>query len=175
MLIDVEKTYHPDVCNFYFNSDVLGADKAEYANLQTKNVSVLLESILAIGGIVEVLLTRDMLYVKKDSGVDFEELTGQILALVDEFDFSYFKDFDFSKQDKTGLINAVVESQIRPFLKADGGDIKILRADDGILYVKLTGHCSGCVHAKQTLKNVVESYIKKYVPEIKAVSGEDDA
>ena len=64
--------------------------------------------------------------------------------------------------------------QLRPFLQQDGGDIEFLELTaDNVVKVKLQGACGSCPHAKITLKNGVESTIKKYIPEI--VSVEDDS
>jgi Fe-S cluster biogenesis protein NfuA len=64
--------------------------------------------------------------------------------------------------------------QLRPFLQQDGGDIQFLELTaDNVVKVKLQGACGSCPHAKITLKNGVESTIKKYIPEI--VSVEDDS
>lgn len=59
---------------------------------------------------------------------------------------------------------------IRPYLKADGGDISLVEVtDDLIVKVKLLGACNGCPMSFQTMKNGVEQVIKKTLPEIKAV------
>ncbi len=64
--------------------------------------------------------------------------------------------------------------QLRPFLQQDGGDIQFMELTaDNVVKVKLQGACGSCPHAKITLKNGVESTIKKYIPEI--VSVEDDS
>ncbi len=64
--------------------------------------------------------------------------------------------------------------QLRPFLQQDGGDIQFMELTaDNVVKVKLEGACGSCPHAKITLKNGVESTIKKYIPEI--VSVEDDS
>lgn len=60
-------------------------------------------------------------------------------------------------------------SKIRPFLKADGGDITVVRIEDQKVFVKFEGACSSCSINQMTLKNGVEETIKKYVPEIKEV------
>ena len=41
--------------------------------------------------------------------------------------------------------------------------------DDGIVKVRLQGHCAGCMHAQETLKFGIERAIKKLVPEVKSV------
>ena len=63
--------------------------------------------------------------------------------------------------------------QLRPFLQQDGGDIQFLElTEDKVVKVKLQGACGSCPHAKITLKNGVESTIKKYIPEIHSVVDE---
>lgn len=63
--------------------------------------------------------------------------------------------------------------QLKPFLQQDGGDIQFLElTEDKIVKVKLQGACGSCPHAKITLKNGVESTIKKYIPEIQSVVDE---
>jgi Fe-S cluster biogenesis protein NfuA len=59
---------------------------------------------------------------------------------------------------------------VRPSLQADGGDIELVNVeDDGTVLVKLTGACHGCPMSQLTLKQGVEAYLKKNVPEIKEV------
>ena len=60
--------------------------------------------------------------------------------------------------------------QVRPFLKADGGDITLVEVtDDNIVRVKLHGACQGCSISHITMKAGVEEAIKNAVPEIKTV------
>ena len=60
---------------------------------------------------------------------------------------------------------------VRPSLQADGGDIEFVSMDEtsGIVKVRLTGHCGSCPMAMVTLKQSVENYLKKSVPEVKEV------
>lgn len=63
-----------------------------------------------------------------------------------------------------------VLEQVRPYLQADGGDIKLVNiTDDNIVNVELTGACGSCAFSAVTLKNGVETTIKKVLPEIKEV------
>ena len=59
---------------------------------------------------------------------------------------------------------------IRPYLEADGGDVKILEVDkDMNLILELMGNCGSCPMSTMTLKAGVEEAIKREVPEIKSV------
>lgn len=60
--------------------------------------------------------------------------------------------------------------QIRPYLQADGGDVKFVElTDDLVVMVELTGACGSCPYSTMTLKNGIESVMKKSIPEIKSV------
>ncbi len=58
---------------------------------------------------------------------------------------------------------------IRPSLQADGGDVEFVDVENGIVKVRLTGACAGCPMSQMTLKQGIESYIKKAIPEIVSV------
>ncbi len=59
---------------------------------------------------------------------------------------------------------------IRPSLQADGGDVQLVEVgDDGVVKVRLVGACAGCPMSQMTLKNGIEKYLKKMVPEVKTV------
>lgn len=60
---------------------------------------------------------------------------------------------------------------IRPALQADGGNVRLVEADEenGIVKVALEGACAGCPSAQITLVMGVERAIKEKVPEVKQV------
>jgi Fe-S cluster biogenesis protein NfuA len=58
---------------------------------------------------------------------------------------------------------------IRPYLKADGGDVQLVEITDSTVKVRLEGACGGCPMSTITLKNAVERAIKQEVPEISTV------
>ncbi|PKP32540.1 MAG: hypothetical protein CVT99_04160 [Bacteroidetes bacterium HGW-Bacteroidetes-16] len=63
-----------------------------------------------------------------------------------------------------------VLDQVRPYLQADGGDIKFVElTDDFVVNVELTGACGTCAFSTMTLKNGVEATLKRVIPEIKEV------
>lgn len=65
--------------------------------------------------------------------------------------------------------NAIDE--IRPYLIADGGDIKVVSVDNkNIVNLELLGSCEHCPISDMTLKNGVEETIKKHAPEIKGIN-----
>ena len=60
-------------------------------------------------------------------------------------------------------------NDVRPALQADGGDVELVDVENGIVKVRLTGACAGCPMSQMTLKQGIENYIKKAIPEILSV------
>ena len=73
------------------------------------------------------------------------------------------------RQDLEKRVNETID-MVRPYLVADGGDIKFVElTDDMVVKVQLLGACGACPYSVQTLKNGVEQAVKKQIPEIKEV------
>ena len=62
--------------------------------------------------------------------------------------------------------------EVRPAVKADGGDVALRRIDGSTATVSLMGACRGCAMAHSTLTDFVAERIKLYAPEITDVIAE---
>lgn len=68
------------------------------------------------------------------------------------------------KETEQKIIEVI--DKIRPFLISDGGNIEYVKFEDGIVYVKMMGHCSNCPMLDVTLKDSIEIAIINEVPEV---------
>ncbi len=69
---------------------------------------------------------------------------------------------------KTQLIlkvNKILESNVAPELRKDGGDIELIDIEDNKIFVNLQGACKNCPSSNLTLKNFVENILKEYIGE----------
>lgn len=64
---------------------------------------------------------------------------------------------------RIALIQTVMDTVIRPGLKADGGDVELIDIDGNDVKVRLKGKCAGCGAALQTLKHWVEAKLREKV------------
>lgn len=63
-----------------------------------------------------------------------------------------------------------IDEKIRPILKARHGDISQVQVTPkGFVKLKLTGACSACPSAQQTLSEFIETVIQEDCPQIKGV------
>ncbi len=68
---------------------------------------------------------------------------------------------------KIKLIEEILDQEIKPVLKKDGGNIELIDLDGDVIYVKLRGACANCKTSQVTIKNFIENKIQELVsPEL---------
>lgn len=80
---------------------------------------------------------------------------------------------EITEADRAALldrIEAVLESEVRPGLRADGGGVELVGIDDDrIAQVRLLGACVGCSSSVYTLTMGIEAVVKARVPEVRFI------
>ncbi len=72
-------------------------------------------------------------------------------------------------EDITARIEASLDD-IRPYLEADGGNVRVLGiTEDKVLQLEFVGNCGTCPMSPMTFKAGVEEAIRRLVPEIKKI------
>ena len=54
--------------------------------------------------------------------------------------------------------------QVRPYLHEHGGEVEVLGVQHGVVRVRLSGACSGCTSASETLRHGVEEALREGLP-----------
>lgn len=72
------------------------------------------------------------------------------------------------RPDPMTLANRVL-TEVRPQLQSHGGDVALVRIEDGTAFVRLEGACNGCSMSSVTLRNLVEGALTEGVPGVTAV------
>ena len=95
---------------------------------------------------------------------------GKCKGLIQDIIDTYYKKEEnesnspaLSPAQKILKINNIIETQISPELRKDGGDITLVDIDGNKVLVKLRGKCSGCKNSHLTLKAFVESTLRETV------------
>ena len=65
--------------------------------------------------------------------------------------------------EKIKKIEDVIEREVKPTLKKDGGDIQLVDVDGDFVTVSLRGSCAGCHSSRTTLKEYVEKKLREQV------------
>lgn len=176
MFIQTENTPNPSTVKFLPGRAVMKTGVAEFANAGESAQSPLAERIFAIQGVQSVFFGADFVSVTKNDTVDWGSIKAPILAAVmQHFTMGepLFKDGQGETAANDDLLDEIskqikelIDKRVRPAVAMDGGDIVFDRFDQGIVYLKMRGACSGCPSSTVTLKNGVETMLRHYVPEV---------
>ena len=67
-----------------------------------------------------------------------------------------------------------VLDEVRPYLKADGGDVALHEIDGNVVRLKLQGACGSCPSSVMTMKMGIQRRLMDKIPEIYAVEAITD-
>ncbi len=154
-----------------------------------------LEDVLSLPGVQEILLAPDFITVTKAESVPWTLLESVLMSIfqhrIDAFplDMGAFVvkkpaplvDWDTWVPETPDMaklfedVKVLIDDQVRPAIEGDGGMIDVCAIKDGVLYVRLQGACSSCMHAEDTLKGGIQQAVCHYFPEITSVETVDNA
>ena len=119
-----------------------------------------------------------------DNGIVYLEMTGRAFALKDGIETMlrhYLPEVTAVRDHRDALpkpeletpegqaIQAVLREEVNPAVAAHGGHITLLDVQGDTVYIRLEGGCQGCGMASVTLKQGVETAIRKVAPTITTV------
>lgn len=73
-----------------------------------------------------------------------------------------FEAYGVGVEDVTAASAAL--EPIRPYLHEHGGEVEVLGVQHGVVRLRLSGTCSGCTSAAQTLQHGVEEALRENLP-----------
>ncbi|HEY8314727.1 MAG TPA: NifU family protein [Candidatus Baltobacteraceae bacterium] len=65
-------------------------------------------------------------------------------------------------------VNSALD-KVRPGIQMDGGEVWLIKVEDGTAFVQMLGACGGCPASTMTLKGAIETVVRADVPEITEV------
>lgn len=186
MYIQTEDTPNPNALKFLPGS-VISQEGPVFFNNPKEAIgkSDLAVKIYGIEGVDAVFYGYDFITVTKTDKYGWDVLKPEILMCIMDhlvaglpiFDKGSGLSNEINMDDLPEIeqqIVEIIETRVRPSVAMDGGDITYQGFEDGIVYLKLKGACSGCPSASVTLKNGIESMLQHFVPEVKAVEAVEE-
>ncbi|MGH2967831.1 MAG: NifU family protein, partial [Solirubrobacteraceae bacterium] len=55
---------------------------------------------------------------------------------------------------------------VRPYMETHGGDVELLRIDEGVAHIRLEGHCRGCAASASTLELGIKQALQEAAPDL---------
>lgn len=63
--------------------------------------------------------------------------------------------------------------EVRPYVSSHGGELEVVSVDDGVVGLRLHGHCDGCTAAGDTIANRVEVALREHWIDFRRVEVEE--
>ncbi len=173
-----ERTPNPNSIKWVLGqaiADVVAS--ASFAQGVSEAVSPLAAPLVAIDGVSGVLLGPNFVTVTKREEAEWTALAAPIVAAIKAWAASgapalgpAFEPPRAEEDDAiVAKIRTILERDVRPYVEADGGEIRFAGYHDGIVEVVLQGACSGCPSSSITLKMGIEARLKDEIPEVRSV------
>lgn len=176
--VSLEFTPNPNTLKFVTNQALLPKGAANFTAVDQAEHSPLAKRLFAVNGVQGVLIGTNFVTITKTEAGAWDLLADEVPKAIElhlsagELVVTSDWTFDDSPSGSSEIekkIREVLDSDIRPAVAMDGGDITFGKFEDGIVYLHLQGSCSSCPSSVMTLKMGVESRLKEAIPEIKEV------
>lgn len=183
MFIQTEDTPNPLTLKFIPGRVVMDEGTADFSDEVSAARSPLAKSLFRIEGVEAVFFGSDFVSVTKSEDAEWSLIKPSILGAIMEHymsDGPLFVEGSESEASHASQDDPIVaeiiellDARIRPAVAMDGGDITFDRFEDGVVYVRLKGACSGCPSSTVTLKAGIENMLRHYIPEVTEVRAVD--
>lgn len=187
MFIQVEETPNPLSLKFITNSEIIatGHNVVFNQNGNLDDAPPFIKDIFEIENITNVMISNQFITVSVAESSMWNIVKPEIIHILLDYaqrgNLSVQEQSDEKKSAKefVGIekeIYDLIEERVRPAVEMDGGDIEFIRFDQeqGIVYVKMKGSCSGCPSSSATLKGGIQRMLEYYVPEVTDVVPVED-
>lgn len=177
MKVTFEPTPNPSTMKFNFNQKI-SDQSLDFPNVESTEASPLAAKIFGFPWTSSVFLGEDFVSITKQDWVDWEILATPLAGLLGEHIESgqpvlikLEASLEENQNDSAVIkqIKRVLQTEIKPIVALDGGDIVFAKYENQILSIHMRGSCAGCPSSQATLKQGIEVRMKELIPEIKEV------
>ncbi|HCM83270.1 MAG TPA: NifU family protein [Alphaproteobacteria bacterium] len=181
MFIQTESTPNPNSLKFLPGRQVMPQGTLDMRSANDAAASPLAAQLMALDGVEGVFYGIDFISVTKAASGDWTIIKPHVQARIMDFYMSgevllhpmqSANSEAPAEQSSDPIIReimAVIETHIKPGVARDGGDVKFIEFDQGVVYLEMRGACAGCPAAGITLKSGIEKIMKTYIPEVNEV------
>ncbi len=174
--IHTEGTPNPNALKFVLDKIILESGSANFPDKKSSSNSPLAQKLFELPSVIEVFFGRDFITISKTSDSSWDSIYDSLLKIINSH-FESGEPIILKSETVTAKgsneieqkIHEILDSQIRPAVASDGGDVIFDSYTDGVLKLHLQGSCSSCPSSIMTLKIGIESMLKKAIPELKEV------
>lgn len=193
--IIMEQTPNPETIKFITNRELLSYGHViEFDSKSPLEISPLAQSLFVFPFVKGILISENYISITKQVFVSWDDILLEVRDYLYDylnsersiFNTKLLEKFVSDKEGKNASevfsevaiqhtapqseaeekIITVLNEYIMPAVSQDGGFITFESFQDGVVYLKMRGACSGCPSSVYTLKAGIEVLLKKMLPDI---------
>lgn len=177
---EIERTPNPDAMRFVLDEPLTNGVTRSFEHAMEADGDPLASALFAIESVINVYYVDKYITVTQDGKAVWSELLRKLAPPIREAtpitDAQEDEEVHMSKEamesDDPRLveINRMLDEQVRPYLLADGGGLKVLSLEENRLKVHYQGACGTCPTATTGTLYAIESMVRRIDPEIQVIS-----
>ena len=181
LTIRTEATPNPQSLKYHVGKLLIPGGSANFPHKETAaGRSPLAERLFGVEGVQAVFIGSDFFTITRIPGLTWDAINEGIAPALEAFfeageQVLSARHQPLSETDEIGAATAdpalvakikdLIETQVRPAVAQDGGDIIYRGYDNGTVYLEMYGACSGCPSSSVTLKNGIETMLRHHLPD----------
>ena len=193
-----ESTPNPKVMKFVANRAIIQGDSVEFMNIDEAKNSPLAMKLFHFPFVREVFIAKNFVSLTKYDAMEWDDVVKEVREFIREYlanggvvvhEIQEAQENENSKepteavtpinQQELGEVETrivdILDEFVKPAVESDGGNIRFMSYEEGVVSVLLQGACSGCPSSTVTLKQGIENLLKKMLPtlvkEVVAING----
>lgn len=182
-IADIEDTPNPNAVKFVLKEPLSWGIAHSYENAEQAKDDPLASALFAIEHVTNVFYIDRWLTVTQDGEADWPELTRLVAvpiraapaadaqtAVTVAAASEVLEALSDEDKARVAAISALLDSDIRPYLQSDGGDLYIVNLEENLLSVHYQGACGTCPSSISGTLRGVENLVRTIEPEMEVIA-----
>lgn len=167
---------NPEICRFTSTRTLYVGTKNVTSADEAKGL-LLAEKLMCLSGVEKIQLIGHLLVVTRTGDQEWENLGKEIESVLTSYLISgqaltpgeVHEKMMLAGRNTREKVQYLIDTQINPGVAEHGGSVQVVDVKDDSVYLRLHGGCQGCGAADFTLRQGIETIVKRAVPEIQRI------
>jgi len=186
-IAEIEPTPNPNARKFVLREPLTYGVSRSFENVEAAKDDPLAAALFAVPHVTNVFYVDTWLTVTQDGGADWNELARQVAGPIREAPSAAERSTELlagagpmaqvtpreelsaDDQQKLEMIEMMLDQQIRPYLRNDGGDLHVLGIEGNVVKVHYQGACGSCPSSLSGTLSAIEYMVREIDPELEVV------
>lgn len=181
-IAEIENTPNPNAMKFILKEPLTWGITHSYENAGQAQDDLLAAALFNIEHVTNVFYVDRWLTVTQNGDADWDELVRKAAELIRAAPAADAQTvatvaattanaaLSPADQQRLDAINTLLDEQVRPYLKNDGGDLHVVGLASNLLSVRYQGACGTCPSSISGTLRGIENLVKSIEPDIEVVA-----